>query len=66
MAGVCGYIEVDGKKYWKPNMAALEGDLGRRIIDYIRNSPKTDFSESEARVREWNERVRKAEENGTF
>ena len=63
--GVCGYIEVNGVKYWKPNMAALEGELGRRIIDYIRNT-KTDYSESETRVRELNERIRKAKENGTY
>ena len=61
--GVCGYIEADGKKYWKPNMAALEGDLGRRIIEHIKNTPRADFSESEARVRELNERIGKAIED---
>ena len=64
--GYCGYRESNGVKYWKPNMAALEGELGREIIQHIINTPKPDFTESDARVKAFNERVRKARENGTF
>lgn len=64
--GVCGYIEVDGVKYWKPNMASLEGELGRSIIEYIRNTPKPDFARLEAEADEIEARMRKAKEDGTF
>ena len=64
--GVCGYIEVNGVKYWKPNMAALEGEWGKQIFDHIKSTPPTDFSESMARARAIEERIRKAREDGTF
>ena len=64
--GYCGYIESNGVKYWKPNMAALEGEVGRRTIEHIRNTPPPDYTQLEADVREINERMRKAKENGTF
>lgn len=64
--GVCGYIESEGVKYWKPNMASLEGELGRSIIEHIRNTPKPDWDEIDARSREVNERIRKAREDGTY
>ena len=64
--GVCGYIEVNGVRYYKPNMASLEGEWGRQIIEEIRNTPPPDFTEIDAEVKEFNERIRKAEEDGTF
>ena len=64
--GVCGYIEVDGVKYWKPNMASIDGELGRRIAEHIRKTPPPDFTEIDAEVARINERIRKAKEDGTF
>ena len=63
---VCGYIEAGGVKYYKPNMAALEGELGARIMKEIRETPPPDFTESDKRVAEIEERMRKAIEDGTF
>ena len=64
--GVCGYIESEGRKYYKPNMAALEGELGERIMKHIRETPPPDFTELDREVAEINERIRKAKEDGTF
>lgn len=64
--GVCGYLEVDGVRYYKPNMAALEGEWGREIIEEIRNAPHPDFTESDKRVKAFNERMRRAKEDGSF
>lgn len=65
-ADVCGYIEVDGVKYWKPNMAALDGDLAREIAYEIMHAPKYDYEKHAAEVAEINARIRKAKEDGTF
>ena len=62
----CGYIESEGVRYWKPNMAALEGELGASIMKQIRETPPPDFTESDKRVAEFNARIRKAKEDGTF
>ena len=64
--GVCGYIEVDGVKYWKPNMAALEGELGRSIMQHVRNTPRVDYDKLDAEIGEIEARMRKAKEDGTF
>ena len=64
--GVCGYIESEGVKYWKPNFAALEGELGRQILDDIMNMPMPDFKRLEAEADEFEARMRKAKEDGTF
>ena len=64
--GVCGYIEANGVKYWKPNMAALEGDLGRSIMEHIRNTPRPDYAKLQAEADEIEARIRKAKEDGTF
>ncbi len=64
--GVCGYIEVDGVRYWKPNMASLEGELGRRIIAHVRNTPRPDFEKLEAEANAIESRMREAKANGTF
>ena len=52
--------------YWKPNMAALPNDLGRRIIDEIMNSKPADqkaIHERNERVREMLRQERKQREN---
>ena len=64
--GVCGYIESEGVRYYKPNMAALEGELGARIMKEIREMPPPDFTESDKRIKANSERMRKAKEDGTF
>ena len=64
--GVCGYIEVDGVKYWKPNMAALEGELGRSIMQHVRNTPPLDYEALAKRSKEVSDRMRKVKEDGTF
>ena len=66
MALVCGYIESEGVKYYKPNMAALDGELGARIMKEIREMPPPDFEKLDRECAEFNERIRKARENGTF
>ena len=64
--GVCGYIEVDGVKYWKPNMASLEGELGRQIIEEILNAPRPDYDKLDAEADEIEARIRKARQDGTY
>lgn len=64
--GVCGYIESDGVKYWKPNMAALDGELGEQIVRDILDTPSPDFDKLDAESREISERMREAKRNGTF
>ena len=64
--GVCGYIESEGVRYYKPNMAALEGELGANIMKFVRELPPPDFTELDKEVAEINDRMRKAIENGTF
>ena len=50
----------------KPDMAALEGEWGRRVFEAIARAPKPDFSELERRCRESEEAIRKAKANGTY
>ena len=59
-------IVVDGVTYGKPNMAALEGELGRRIIDHILATPPVDFRRLDEECEEINRRMREAKANGTF
>lgn len=62
-----GYlVGPDGRKYGKPNMAALEGEWGRRIMEEIRNSPKPDYEERRRKSAEISARIRAAKDNGTF
>lgn len=42
--------------YWKPNMAALPNDIGRKIIDEIMHSKPAD----QKAIHERNEKVREA------
>ena len=50
----------------KPDMAALEGEWGRRVFEAIARAPKPDFSEIERRCQESEEAIRKAKANGTY
>ena len=59
-------ITVNGVTYGKPNMAALEGELGRRIMETIRSTPRPDFTEIDKKCAEYNARIAKAKEDGTF
>ena len=63
---VCGYIESEGVRYYKPNMGALEGELGARIMKQIRETPPPDFAKVDREVAEINARMRDAIANGTF
>lgn len=59
-------IVLDNVTYGKPNMAALEGDLGRRIMDVIASTPRPDFTRLDKECEEVNRRMREAKANGTF
>ena len=59
-------IISNGITYGKPNMAALEGELGRRIIDTIMSTPRPDLTELERKCAEVNARMQEAIDNGTF
>ena len=48
---------TSGTTYSKPNMAALEGETGRRIFETIRNAPDTDWDRLRAKSREIEERI---------
>lgn len=50
----------------KPDMAALEGDWGRRVFEAIAKAPKPDFAEIERRCRESEDAIRRAKSDGTF
>lgn len=59
-------IRVGDVTYGKPNMAALEGDLGRRIMKAIHDTKKPDFSQLDARCAEVSARMNEAKAHGTF
>ena len=59
-------IESNGVVYGKPNMAALKGELGRRIIDTILSTPRPDFTELDRKCAEVSARMQEAMDNGTF
>lgn len=59
-------IVLDNVTYGKPNMAALEGDLGRRILDAIASTPRPDFERLDRECAEVNRRMLEAKANGTF
>ena len=50
-------MRTSGAAYRKPNMAALEGETGRRIFETIRNAPNTDWEGLRAKSREIEERI---------
>ena len=64
--GVCGYIESEGVKHWKPNMASLEGELGMQIMETIRNTPRPDFVRLGAEADALEARIAEARANGTY
>lgn len=47
-------------RYVKPNMAALEGDMGRKIYETILNAPDTDWATLHERSRAIERRIAKA------
>ena len=51
------FVGTSGTTYSKPNMAALEGETGRRIFETIRNAPNTDWEGLRAKSREVEERI---------
>ena len=59
-------IVSNGITYGKPNMAALEGELGRRIMDTIVSAPRPDQAEIDRRCAEISGRIQEARDNGTF
>ena len=50
-------MKVNRVTYSKPNMAALEGEMGQRIFETIRNAPDTDWNRLDAKSREIEERI---------
>ena len=52
--------------YAKPNMAALEGEWGRRIYETVRDAPETDWAALRERSRSVKEKIAKAMADGTF
>ena len=59
-------IVSNGVTYGKPNMTALDGDLGRRIIKTILTAPRPDPAELERTCAEVNAKIQEARDNGTF
>ena len=51
------FVKVNRVTYSKPNMAALEGEMGQRIFETIRNAPDTDWNRLDAKSREIEERI---------
>lgn len=50
-----------GTVYVKPNMTNIPGELGKRIMDTIRQSPKQDKIGREARARRMEQEIMAAE-----
>ena len=61
-----GYILSNGVKYGKPNMAALEGEMGRRIIERIMNTPRPDYERLQRESDAIAQRIKKAQADGTY
>lgn len=59
-------IVSNGITYGKPNMAAVEGELGRRIMDAIMSTPRPGLTELERKGAEANARIGEAKGNGTL
>lgn len=50
-----------GTAYVKPNMTNIPGELGKRILDTIRQSPRQNKTEREARARRLEQEIMAAE-----
>ena len=50
-----------GTAYVKPNMTNIPGELGKRILDTIRQSPRQDKETREARARRLEQEIIDAE-----
>ena len=50
-----------GTAYVKPNMTNMPGELGKRILDTIRQSPRQNKTEREARTRRLEQEIMAAE-----
>ena len=50
-----------GTAYVKPNMTNIPGELGKRILDTIRQSPRQNKAEREARARRLEQEILAAE-----
>lgn len=59
-------MEVNGVRYGKPNMAALEGEWGRKIFDEIVTSPRLDRKKLDRECEVIRQRIREAQANGTY
>ena len=58
--------DAQGNRYYKPNMAALEGEWGRRVMQAILDTPAPNTRKLERETREVEDRIRKAKANGTY
>lgn len=59
-------MEINGVHYGKPNMAALEGEWGRRIFDHIAATPRVDRERLDRECERLERRIREAQANGTY
>ena len=59
-------VTANNTRYGKPNMAALEGEWGRRIFEQIRNTPRVDYEKLARESAEISEKIRGAREDGTY
>jgi len=59
-------MEVNGVRYGKPNMAALEGEWGRKIFDEIVTSPRLDRKKLQQESDKVTRRILEAQANGTY
>lgn len=50
-----------GTAYVKPNMTNIPGELGKRFLDTIRQSPRQNKTEREARTRHLEQEIMAAE-----
>ena len=61
-----GAIVANGVTYGKPNMASLEGELGRRIMETIRSTPPLDLEKLRRECDELGARMDEERSNGTY
>ena len=60
------HIVSNGVEYGKPNIYAMEGEMGRRIMERIRNTPRVDYERLRRESDEIAARIREAQANGTY
>ena len=55
-----------GRVYGKPNLAALDGELGRLVYEEITTAPSPDWTALEEECARVEARIREAMANGTY